>query len=163
MPEDAPLSPIGVYNGLDFSNIFVNQPNVPGVITLNGVAPKSDPNLALGGLSGRTSTISVPARGPAKTFSLSSFYYGCSVDAMQGVADPAQPCNITVTGFSSGKAKVSQQFDFVPIEKITLMQAPVFGAFKGFNGLDKATFVQTPGDPAAVMLIDDLERSYQKA
>lgn len=159
---DEITSPIGVYNGLNFSNLFVNQPGVPGIITLNGVAPKSDPNQALGGLSKQASTISVPATGPAKTFSLDSFYYGCSVDTAQGLADPAQPCNITVTGYSSGKVKVSQKFNFVPIEKITLMQAPVFGAFKGFSGLDKATFVQTPGNPAAVLLIDDLVGSYQK-
>ena len=163
MAEDALVSPVGVYNQLSFSNFFVNQPGVPRVITLNGVAPKSDPIQALGGLSQRTSTISVPAGGPARTFSLNSFYYACTIETQQGAAELAQPCNITVTGYSRGKAKVSLQFNFVPIELITLMQAPVFSAFKGFSGLDKATFVQTPGDPAPVMLIDDTVGSYQKA
>lgn len=127
------------------------------------MASESDPNLVLGGLSQRTSTISVPANGPVKTFSLASFYYGCGLHTEQGAADPAQPCNITVTGYSRGKSKASQQFNFVPIELITLMQASVFGAFKGFSGLDKATSIQTPGDPTAVMLIDDIVGSYQKA
>ena len=77
---------------------------------------------------------------------------------IQGVGDPATPCNITVTGYAGvAKPQVSQTFNLVPIEKITLMQAPL----KGFNGLQKAIFVQVPANPAAVLLVDNIDGSYQ--
>ena len=80
----------------------------------------------------------------------------------------ATACNITVNGYAStaasAKPVVTQTFVFKPAETVTVMMPPAFGTFKtGFQKLVKATFVQTPGTPLTVQLLDDIVGSVETA
>ncbi|MDI1490344.1 MAG: hypothetical protein OHK93_001544 [Ramalina farinacea] len=160
IPEEGRINPVGTYHGKDYTGFDALQPGIPGVITLDGVAPETPPNQAVAGImAGVVSAIAI-AEG-TKSFALSSFYYGCATQTDQGLIELATACNITVTGYGStaagAKPVVSQVFDFKPVEDLEVQQAPFLGNFgPRFTNLAKATFVQSPGTPTTVMLLDEI-------
>ena len=104
----------------------MEQPGIPGLITLNGVAPQSPPNEAAAGYNADAASAIAVAEG-TKSFALSSFYYGCASETDEGEIDLAEASNITVTGYGStaagAKPVVSQVFDFKPVSVRTFILA----------------------------------------
>lgn len=127
IPEEGRINPVGTYHGKDYTGFDALQPGIPGVITLDGVAPETPPNQAVAGImAGVVSAIAI-AEG-TKSFALSSFYYGCATQTDQGLIELATACNITVTGYGStaagAKPVVSQVFDFKPVSVQPTLSCP---------------------------------------
>ena len=82
-----------------------------------------------------------------KSFSLSSFYYGCDAVLDNGAVSIAVGCKITVTGYRAGSSApyTTQTFVFTPEEAVNLMNPLTFGKFStNFQNLVNATFTAEP-------------------
>ena len=81
----------------------------------------------------------------AKSFALTSLFYGCETNLAQSAASDPIACTITASGYKAGssKAVAVQAFSFSPAKGLTAPMA--FGTFsKAFKGLESVTYVQSP-------------------
>ncbi len=158
LPANGDLTPVGVYKGISYSSNFI----VASVSTLNesadGVIPHSNPNVALG-TSSPTSLTAVYSGSKTKSFSLSSYYYGCVEADFNGVLSVAVACIITASGYKAGLSSpfTSQVFKFTSQETVDVMNPPTLGMFSSkFNNLQKVTLAfQSPATPVA-LIVDNL-------
>ena len=156
LPAEGLLTPVGVYKGISYGNFLVAS-----ISTLNesaeGVTPHSNPNVALGNAS--TSLTAVFTGSKTKSFSLSSYYYGCVEGIPEGVVTVAVACTITVSGYKAGSSSpfTSQTFKFTPQQVVDLMNPPVLGTFSSkFTNLQRVTLaVQSAATPVA-LIVDNL-------
>ncbi|KAL6715606.1 hypothetical protein ACLMJK_006567 [Lecanora helva] len=154
IPDESRLSPVGIYQGLSYQGINVNQPGLLNE-TFNGVMPESFPNQAAV-LSDPGNITSVYPGSKTKSFTVNSFYYGCGLKLQQAALEPAAACSVTVTGYAAGSGKVvaTQEFRFTPAEVVDLMNPPTLGTLNSkFTGLEKVSFKYAPS--ATVLLLLD--------
>ena len=129
-----------------------------------GVTPESYPNTGGYGSITVASTgqpyITTQYSGSAVAlFDFKSFYFGCRVATVQGVATVPESCTVTVTGYKSSVEVAKQSFHFEVQTLATL--APMIKAelSKDFKGIDTATFYTDNygfGDEAGATLLDSL-------
>ena len=159
VPVNGRLTPVGIYKGLSYSNFIVAQLSQLNV-SLSGVIPHSNNNVALhaGATSGTPAITAKFSGSKTKSFSLSSFYYGCDISDLNGVVSDARACNIIVLGYKAGSSSpvANETFVFKPLEEVDVMNPPTFGKFSAkFTGLQTVTFTTIPSTLTAT-IIDDL-------
>ena len=161
IPGEGLLSPVGIYKGINFENFDVASEGVLNESTA-GLIAHSNPNVAIF-LANSTTKYLLTTLYPGsktKSFSLSSFYYGCDAVLDQGAVSVAVACTITVTGYRAGSSApyTTQTFDFTPAEPVDLMNPLTFGKFSTkFQNLVNATFTAEPTSLLdAGVSIDDL-------
>ncbi|MCJ1330331.1 hypothetical protein MMC10_007014 [Thelotrema lepadinum] len=100
------VNPIPVpYNGLDFQGFVFLEVIKTGI--LPGAIPHSGMNYAVSNALTTTTGGSAEwtvnySDSKVKSFSPSSFYYGCSIDLQNGAAALPTHCNVAITGFARG-------------------------------------------------------------
>lgn len=161
VPGEGLITPVGVYQGISYENIDVASASILNE-SADGLIPHSDPNVAILVTTSTTPPTLTAQYSDSKTksFSLSSVYYGCAAQTLQGVVSAAVACNITVTGYTAGSS-TTQTFRFVPDEPVDVMNPLAFGTFSAkFQNLQSATFSVSPPLGAGAF-IDNLVGSTQ--
>ena len=164
IPGEAIVTPVGIYKGISYENFDVASANILNE-SASGIIPHSDPNVAIAiTIASTPPTLTALYSGSkTKTFSLSSFYYGCTAETAQGAVSIAVPCNITVTGYKAGSSSpyAAQTFKFVPEEPVDVMNPLTLGTFSTkFQTLQNVTFAVEPSLLTG-LLIDNLVGSTQ--
>lgn len=90
---------LSIYDGLNYTGFATNQVGLDGTASLTGVAAHSEPNNIVSGfqqtsLTGQNAGFSVAS--DSKYFDLLSFYYGCSVNTVEGAEGLPQQCTFNV-------------------------------------------------------------------
>ena len=138
-----------------------------GPLAAGGVIPHSGSNAADLAQSLVDSALGIPqsfyiTTAPGtKSFSVQNWYYGCTVDDLEGVAQAAEACNITATGFKAGPSGslilvAKQVFEFKPQTAVDVMNPLTLGTYlKSFQCLVNLTLTF---EPAALIQVffDDL-------
>jgi len=164
--------PVGFQNNINYNQFQIVGPSDPEVSVpgTHGLIKPSAPNSA--GVSVRTAELSgslstnpssTAYRSPAiKSFSLTSFYFGCALDAQEGVVVATSGCDISVTGYNIyGDMVGSAAFSFAPA---TVFEVPMVKAVlpTTFVNLDRVSFGISSGsvEPDLMTLqIDNVEHT----
>lgn len=144
LPANGQATPVGTYKGLTYSpNFLVAKLSILD-ISASGLIPHSISNTALfpdGALLPGPQSISTVGT-KTKSFTLSSFYYGCVLGDFNSVISDAVACTITATGYKAGSSSpfASQVFTFTPEQKVDVMNPMTLGTFTSkFTGLTNVT------------------------
>lgn len=165
--------PVGYQNNINYTQFQIVGPSNPEVSVpgTHGLIKPSPPNSA--GVSVRTAAelsgsvltnpSSIAYRSPAiKSFSLISFYFGCALDAQEGVVVATSGCDISVTGYNIyGDMVGSVAYNFAPA---TVFEVPMVKAVLPFTfvNLDHVSFGISSGsiEPDLMTLqIDNVEHT----
>ena len=137
---------------LQFFNSWVlNEPSGVGVSTHS--PPIDIATLATSQAVNGTPSLSIPAGSKIQSFDLSSFWFGCALDTVEGLAGKATQCTIDVAGFRKGQEVAVASFTFTP--PVTDLSVPQIQAvFSGtFIALENVTIIQD--DPVLNVLVAD--------
>lgn len=154
-----------------FRLVKVVQIGVPGIL------PHSPTNYAGIGVIGETTsgdpmmTLNYQNVDPnIKSFALSSFYYGCTVDTANGAVGVPQDCRVTFTGYSGNDNTISGSTQICSVSReyhpttVTGPQQQAFsGAIAGCQGLTHGVYTFQPmGGNAATasalaLVLDDIK------
>ncbi|EMC95473.1 hypothetical protein BAUCODRAFT_149440 [Baudoinia panamericana UAMH 10762] len=114
------LTPVNIYNGLDYGGFLAAQP----IVGTAGIVPKSLPNNAVATLSQDILELgslslnpfgTIAAASGTKSFNLVSFYFGCLLSSKTGAADLSEGCTVAVTGYyTNGQQAPEVTFAFAP-------------------------------------------------
>lgn len=99
VPAVPAANTLTTYKGLNYTGFATNQVGVAGTASLTGVAAHSKPNNIVSGfqqtsLTGQNAGFSIASG--SKYFDLLSFYYGCSVNTVEGAEGLPQQCTFNV-------------------------------------------------------------------
>ena len=162
IPEVSALNAVGVYDGVQFNGFDASEPGVGGV-ALDGIVPHSKPIHIVSGIENQLlapANLTVAyAKSPYKALTVSSFWFGCSANLIQGVVTPAVACTLTVSGFRAGSTTpvASQGFVFDPVVSNILTNQPVkFTLGPQLAGVQTLRFVQADA-ATSVMFLDDIK------
>ncbi|KAK4503919.1 hypothetical protein PRZ48_004834 [Zasmidium cellare] len=171
VPAVPAANTLTTYRGLNYTGFATNQAGVGGALQITGVAPHTKPNNIVSGIqqtstTGQNAGFSI-ATG-SKYFDLKSFYYGCSVNTLEGAEGLAQQCTINVRGYrqlNDANPVASAQFSFNP--KVTQPLAnPNLATFdKSFSVLQRVEIVQIEsqsGEATNVVVLDDVAYNLYK-
>ena len=137
---------------LQFFNSWVlNKPSGIGVSTHS--PPNDIATLATSQAVNGTPSLSIPAGSKIKSFDLSSFWFGCALDTVEGLVGKATQCTIDVAGFRKGQEVAVASFTFTP--PVTGVSVPQIQAVfpDRFVALENVTIIQD--DPALNVLVAD--------
>ncbi|CAK4016208.1 Hypothetical predicted protein [Lecanosticta acicola] len=164
VPAVPAANTLTTYRGLNYTGWAVNQVGVGGQAELTGIAPESKPNNIVSGF-GQTSLTGANAgwsvASSASTFDQLAFYYGCSVNTVEGAEGLPQQCIFDVKGYrkaSDASYVAIKQFSFNP-KATQLVAQPVLATFdSSFANLQRVEIVQlesTSGEEGNVLVFDD--------
>ncbi|KAF2161206.1 hypothetical protein M409DRAFT_28247 [Zasmidium cellare ATCC 36951] len=162
------ITPIGVYNLLNFSNInFVDtDPDFDG--NHLGLAPHTYPYAATFGAGTSSLTQQTPLitanyiESTLTSFTARSFWYGCVLPSPYTAGSLPVSCDITATGYDKqGQKLVSQNFTFKTNGSV--IQDQNFGTFRGFNSIYSLGFSVNNPNTAAALIDNFIATLEQKA
>ena len=139
-------------NTLQFFNSWaVNEPSGVGVSTHSPPNNIGSPG-TIQAVNG-TPSLSIPAGSKIKSFDLSSFWFGCALNTVVGLAGKASQCTIDVAGFRKGQEVAVASFTFTP--PVTDLSVPqIQGVLPdSFIALENVTIIQD--DPVLNVLLAD--------